>query len=125
MTIPFLDLFKKLTGRSAPVTNEPAAAPPPVRAVKKPASERLSKTVLPHATRSFSPPDPFRGAGDTTSARTSTPPLELGARRITTLTPKPKSSRLPPALARALEPKLERSEERRAGKERKARGWPD
>ena len=109
MTIPFLDLFKKLTGRSAPVTNEPAAAPPPVRAVKKPASERLSKTVLPHATRSFSPPDPFRGAGDTTSARTSTPPLELGARRITTLTPKPKSSRLPPALARALEPKLERA----------------
>ena len=109
MTIPFLDLFKKLTGRSAPVTNEPAAAPPPVRAVKKPASERLSKTVLPHATRSFSPPDPFRGAGDTTSMRTSTPPLELGARRITTLTPKPKSSRLPPALARALEPKLERA----------------
>src|SRR5437868_6801436 len=109
MTIPLLDLFKKLTGRSAPVTNEPAAAPPPVRAVKKPASERLSKTVLPHATRSFSPPDPFRGAGDTTSARTSTPPLELGARRITTLTPKPKSSRLPPALARALEPKLERA----------------
>jgi len=109
MTIPFLDLFKKLTGRSAPVTNEPAAAPPLARAVKKPASERLSKTVLPHATRSFSPPDPFRGAGDTTSARTSTPPLELGARRITTLTPKPKSSRLPPALARALEPKLERA----------------
>ena len=109
MTIPFLDLFKKLTGRSAPVTNEPAAAPPPARAVKKPASERLSKTVLPHATRSFSPPDPFRGAGDTTSARTSTPPLELGARRITTSTPKPKSSRLPPALARALEPKLERA----------------
>ena len=109
MTIPFIDLFKKLTGRSAPVTNEPAAAPPPARAVKKPASERLSKTVLPHATRSFSPPDPFRGAGDTTSARTSTPPLELGARRITTLTPKPKSSRLPPALARALEPKLERA----------------
>ena len=109
MTIPFLDLFKKLTGRSAPVTNEPAAAPPPARAVKKPASERLSKTVLPHATRSFSPPDPFRGAGDTTSMRTSTPPLELGARRITTSTPKPKSSRLPPALARALEPKLERA----------------
>src|SRR5437667_3065334 len=109
MTIPFLDLFKKLTGRSAPVTNEPAAAPPPARAVKKPASERLSKTVLPHATRSFSPPDPFRGAGDTTSTRTSTPPLELGARRITTSTAKPKSSHLPPALARALEPKLERA----------------
>src|SRR5437870_1750228 len=109
MTIPFLDLFKKLTGRSAPVTNEPAAAPPPARAVKKPASERLSKTVLPHATRSFSPPDPFRSAADRTSTRTSPPPLELVARRITTSTAKPKSSHLPPALARALEPKLERA----------------
>src|SRR5436305_8931724 len=109
MTIPFLDLLKKFAGRSTTATAEPPAPATPTRVVKKPASERLSKTVLPHATRSFSPPDPFRGAGDTTSARTSTPPLELGARRITTLTPKPKSSRLPPALARALEPKLERA----------------
>src|SRR5947208_16733731 len=109
MTIPFLDLFKKLTGRSAPVTNEPAAAPPPARAVKKPASERLSKTVLPHATRSFSPPDPFRSAAGATSARISAPPLELGARRITASSKRGQSSHLPPALARALEPKLERA----------------
>src|SRR6058998_1996672 len=109
MTIPFLDLFKKLTGRFASVTMPPAAPAAPARVVKKPAGERLSKTVLPHATRSFSPPDPFRSAADGTSARTSTPPLELGARRITTLTAEPKSSQLPPALARALEPKLERA----------------
>src|SRR2546430_4183282 len=109
MTIPFLDLFKKITGRFTPVAAEPVAPVAPTRVVKKPASERLSKTVLPHATRSFSPPDPFRSAAGATSARTSPPPLELGARRITASSAKPKSGHLPPALARALEPKLERT----------------
>ena len=109
MTIPFLDLFKKFTARFAPVTTEPAAPAAPTRVVKKPASERLSKTVLPHATRSFSPPDPFRSAAGATSARTGTPPLELGARRITASPKKARSSHLPLALARALEPKLERA----------------
>src|SRR5947207_2753260 len=109
MTIPFLDLFKKLTGRSASVITEPTAAAAPARVVKKPAGERLSKTVLPHATRSFSPPDPFRSAAGATSARTSAPPLELGARKITPSPRRPRSSHLPPALARALEPKLERT----------------
>src|SRR5437588_2099735 len=110
MTIPFLDLFKKLAGRSTSVTAEPPAPPAtPTRVVKKPASERLSKTVLPHATRSFSPPDPFRSAAGATSPRSSTPPLELGARRITAAPKKSQSSHLPPALARALEPKLERT----------------
>src|SRR5437763_16036314 len=110
MTIPFLDLFKKLAGRSTSVTAEPPAPPAtPTRVVKKPVSERMSKTVLPHATRSFSPPDPFRSAAGATSARTSTPPLELGARRITASPKRGQSSHLPPALARALEPKLERA----------------
>jgi predicted regulator of Ras-like GTPase activity (Roadblock/LC7/MglB family) len=109
MTIPFLDLFKKITGRSAAATAEPPAPATPTRVAKKPASERLSKTVLPHATRSFSPPDPFRSAAGAISARTGTPPLELGARRITAAPKKSQSSSLPPALARALEPKLERT----------------
>ncbi|HWY52208.1 MAG TPA: hypothetical protein VNW72_12065 [Chthoniobacterales bacterium] len=109
MTIPFLELFKKFTARFAPVTTEPAAPAAPTRVVKKPASERLSKTVLPHATRSFSPPDPFRSAAGATPARTGTPPLELGARRITASPKKARSSHLPLALARALEPKLERA----------------
>ena len=109
MTIPFLDLFKKLTGRSASVITEPNAAAAPARVVKKPAGERLSKTVWPHATRSFSPPDPFRSAAGAMSARTSAPPLELGARKITPSPRRPQSSHLPPALARALEPKLERT----------------
>ena len=108
MTIPFLDLLKKLTGRSA-ATAEPPAPANLTRVAKNPASERLSKTVLPHATRSFSPPDPFRSAAGAISARTGTPPLELGARRITAAPKKSQSSNLPPALARALEPKLERT----------------
>jgi predicted regulator of Ras-like GTPase activity (Roadblock/LC7/MglB family) len=109
MTIPFLDLFRKITERFTPVKTEPVAPVAPTRVVKKPASERLSKTVLPHATRSFSPPDPFRSAAGATSARTSTPTLELGARRITASPKRGQSSHLPPALARALEPKLERA----------------
>jgi len=102
MTIPFLDFFKKLTSRPTPETAEQKPTCSPVRVAKKPASERLSKTVLPHATRSFAPPDPFRSAS-------GAPPLELGARRITASPKRSQSSHLPPALARALEPKLERT----------------
>ena len=109
MTIPFLNLFKKLTSRWAPEAAEQKPTCSPVRVAKKPASERLSKTVLPHATRSFAPPDLFRSAAGAPSPRASTPPLELGARRITASAKRSQSSHLPPALARALEPKLERA----------------
>src|SRR5256885_12668660 len=110
MTIPFLDLLKKLTGRSATTTEETLPAPVTLaRVPKKPASERLSKTVLPHATRSFSPPDPFRSTAATASARSSNSPLQLGSQRFTAGPKKPRGSSLPPALARALEPKLERT----------------
>src|SRR5438067_2797654 len=109
MTIPFLNLFKKLTSRWAPEAVEQKPTSSPVRVAKKPASERLSKTVLPHATRSFAPPDLFRSAAGAPSPRATTPPLELGARRITASAKRSQSSHLPPALARALEPKLERA----------------
>src|SRR5438067_756391 len=109
MTIPFLNLFKKLTSRWAPEAVEQKPTCSPVRVAKKPASERLSKTVLPHATRSFAPPDLFRSAAGAPSPRATTPPLELGARRITASSKRSPSSHLPPALARALEPKLERA----------------
>src|SRR5213595_4103865 len=95
MTIPFLDLFKKITGRFTPVTAEPVAPVAPVRVAKKPASERLSKTVLPHATRSFAPPDLFRSAAGAPSPRATTPPLELGAGRITASAKRSQSSHLP------------------------------
>jgi len=109
MTIPFLDLFRKLTGRSAAVTAGPAVPATLLRVAKKPASERLSKTVLPHATRSFSPPDPFRTATAASLGRTSSAPLQLGSQHVTAAPKRSQSAHLPPALARALEPKLERA----------------
>ena len=108
MTIPFLDLFKRLTGRSGTETAELPAPAAPARAVKKPASERLSKTVLPHATRSFSVPDPFRSASvGVTPTRSA--PLQLGAQRVTSAPKRAQKGHLPPALAKALEPKIERT----------------
>src|SRR5215467_10027028 len=109
MTIPFLDLFKRLIERFAHAADEPVAPAAPARAPRKPANERLSKTVLPHATRSFSVPDPFRTAASATSVRTTPLPLQLGSQRITAAPSRPQTSHLPPALARALEPKLERT----------------
>jgi predicted regulator of Ras-like GTPase activity (Roadblock/LC7/MglB family) len=106
MTIPFLDLFKKLTARFGGV--EAPAAPAAVRParVKKPDDQRLRKTVLPHSTRSFGPPDPFRAASG--SAKVG-PSLQLGPRKIVSGAAAPRSRDLPPALALALEPKLERA----------------
>src|SRR5438477_7106979 len=110
MTIPFVDLFKKLTERFKPAaTEESTPTASPARIPKKPASERLSKTVLPHATRSFSVPDPLGSPAVATPARTATAPLQLGSQRITAAPRKSQTSHLPPALARALEPKLERT----------------
>jgi predicted regulator of Ras-like GTPase activity (Roadblock/LC7/MglB family) len=113
MTIPFLDLFKKLTGRfgggESPVET-PTRTPARVIRPKKPEGERLSKTVMPNATRSLSAsPDPFRSAAVTSGTPRSSSPLELGAGRITSSAVRPAASQLPPALARALEPKVERT----------------
>ena len=112
MTIPFLDLLKKLTGRfggSSATVAEPSIRPASrVVRPKKPDTERLSKTVMPNATRSFSAPDPFKSAAASVATPRSSMPLELGARKITTSAAKPSASQLPPALARALEPKVER-----------------
>ena len=112
MTIPFLDLFKKLTGKfggGTAVAEVPERPAPRVVRPKKSEGERLSKTVMPNATRSLSSaPDPFRSAAATATPR-SNMPLELGARKITTSAATPRPSQLPPALARALEPKVERT----------------
>ena len=108
MTIPFLDLFKRLTGRSGTETAELPTPAAPTRAAKKPASERLSKTVLPHATRSFSVPDPFRSASAAATA-TRPAPLQLGAERVISAPKRSQKGHLPPALAKALEPKIERT----------------
>ena len=106
MTIPFLDLFKKLTARFGAVEAQTAPATAQPARVKKPSDQRLSKTVLPHATRSFGPPDPFRAASGSAKAG---PSLQLGPRKIVSGAAASRSRDLPPALALALEPKLERA----------------
>jgi hypothetical protein len=112
MTIPFVDLFRKVTDK---VTARffASAAPGPARVesvrVKKPSGERLSKTVLPNTTRSLTPSDPFR----VTAGPPSSDPAarQLGPRKIQSAAgPGASRSRdLPRALAFALEPKVERA----------------
>src|ERR1700682_3622046 len=89
MTIPFLNLFKKAKIRFSPRTV--AAAPVSTASrrvvVEKRPEERLSKTVMPNATKTLVAPDPFRTASG----------AQTGGRD------------LPPAIALALEPKVERA----------------
>lgn len=106
MTIPFLDFFKKKTAKQPPA---PAAAPRP--AVEKPSSERLSKTVMPNATRAPLPHDPFREAARAgSSSAFGTAPTPAG-RTISFggSAPNGRSADLPPAVALALEPNVERA----------------
>ena len=94
MTIPFLDIFKKAKARfgsgSAPATAERVRPAP----VEKPSSEKLSKTVMPNTTKISSPgSDPFKAASN------SSPNSKLS----------PSAGRLPPSVAFALQPKVERA----------------
>ncbi len=95
MTIPFLDLFKKFSAKRAGAAEEaPAevARPYPV-APAKPSTERLSKTVMPNTTRtSTASTDFFKAAGD------SSPNIRAAGSRA-----------LPPTVALALQPKVERA----------------
>ena len=77
MTIPFLSYFTKLKGDKAAAKERAAApakpAPPPL---EKPSSERFSKTVMPNATRTIAPQDPFQMAATSTAfggSRATTP----------------------------------------------------
>jgi hypothetical protein len=94
MTIPFLDIFKKATSRFRP-TSEPVTVSPSGRATpaEKPSSERLSKTVMPNTTRP-STLDAFKAAAD------ASPNIKL---------PVSRPPQLPPSVALALQPKVERA----------------
>jgi predicted regulator of Ras-like GTPase activity (Roadblock/LC7/MglB family) len=103
MSIPFLDLLKKAKERFLPATTP--SAPVPQRAVpaeKKPSSERLSKTVLPNTTRAPAPRDPFRAAAESAVTRTA----PVSAIHGSAIPPRPRD--LPPIVAFALEPTVER-----------------
>jgi predicted regulator of Ras-like GTPase activity (Roadblock/LC7/MglB family) len=121
MTIPFLSYFKKDKGEKAAVkvaVKERAAAPakPALPPLEKPSSERFSKTVMPNATRTVAPQDPFQMAANSTAfggsmaTATAVAPAPPAPRTISFAAPsvvaKPRG--LPPAVALALEPKVER-----------------
>ena len=64
MTIPFLSYFKRSKGNVAVKEAPPKPVLPPI---EKPSSERFSKTVMPNATRTLPPQDPFEMAARSTA----------------------------------------------------------
>jgi predicted regulator of Ras-like GTPase activity (Roadblock/LC7/MglB family) len=101
MKIPFLDLFRKATGRFGQTAPKPLTPPAATgaRRVEKPSDQKLSKTVLPNSTRSSSPTDPFKTAS-------LAPSIKIGATPAPTVSLK---RDLPPAVALALQPRVERA----------------
>ena len=93
MTIPFLHLFKR-----KPVTEHPVVARVAPAPIEKPSSERFSKTVLPNSIRTFGQDDSSRrGNGATKDGSDGRGAYSSNA------------GGLPPAVALALEPKVERA----------------
>jgi len=90
MNIPFLELFKKAKERLFPLQPVVPSAPVPRVAPEKRTGLRLSKTVMPNTTRSLTPPDPFKLASDSSGGKL-------------------RGFEMPPAVALALEPKVERA----------------
>src|SRR3982751_2161912 len=111
MTIPFLSYFKRNKGSEVVVKEAPAK--PVLPPIEKPSSERFSKTVMPNATRTLAPQDPFEMAARATSLGVQMPSVATtsGTRTVSF---SPNSSAmaaqrdLPRAVALALEPQVER-----------------
>src|SRR6476619_199348 len=108
MTIPFLSYFKKSKGPAKEAAPKPAAPP-----LEKPSSERFSKTVMPNATRTLPPQDPFEMAARSTALGGQMPSVATpAAGRTISFSPNSASIKdqrdLPPAVALALEPQVER-----------------
>ena len=116
MTIPFLSYFTRGKGNGA-VKEKPAApAKPVLPPLEKPSSERFSKTVMPNATRTLPPQDPFEMAARSTALGGQMPgaialapaPVATASRTISFSPLSPAMNDLPPAIALALEPTVER-----------------
>ena len=116
MTIPFLKYFKKVKAQALPKT-APAAETTPVVPIEKPSSDRFSKTVMPNATRTLPPQDPFEMAarssalGNPVQGPGQTASASFGPRTVAFGATPPSATRsrdLPPAVALALEPRVER-----------------
>jgi len=121
MTIPFLSYFKK--GKEKAFAAKVAPEKPVIAPLEKPSSERFKKTVRPSSSRTISPQDPFEMAsrssalGGTMPSIASAPaampvatmPAPAAPRTISFgNSPTPVRRDLPPAVALALEPKVER-----------------
>ncbi|MEN3371314.1 MAG: hypothetical protein V7609_3457 [Verrucomicrobiota bacterium] len=111
MTIPFLSYFTK--GKEKVAVAKKAPMKPAVALFEKPSSERFSKTVMPNATRTISPQDPFQQMASRSSAMGGPPAAAtMVAPRTISFADSPAPARtrggLPPAVALALEPKVER-----------------
>ena len=109
MTIPFLSYFKK--GKDSAAVKE-APAKPVAPPLEKPSSERFSKTVMPNATRTLPPQDPFEMAARSTALGGQMPSVAPAAGRTISFSPNSAAIKdqrdLPPAVALALEPQVER-----------------
>jgi predicted regulator of Ras-like GTPase activity (Roadblock/LC7/MglB family) len=117
MTIPFLSFFKKVKDQALTKKEQPVTAPKPLAPLEKPSSERFSKTVMPNATRTLPPQDPFEmaarssamggpmtGAGAADSVPSATRTIAFNGNAAAAARPRD----LPPAVALALEPMVER-----------------
>ena len=100
MKLPFADLFRKATSRffqaSVPAPTQQVRRPRPI---EKAADQKLSKTVLPNSTRSSHGSDPFKSAS-------SAPSIKIAAAADGPVLLK---RDLPPAVALAMQPKVERA----------------
>jgi predicted regulator of Ras-like GTPase activity (Roadblock/LC7/MglB family) len=116
MTIPFLSFLKKVKDQ-ATHRDRPVTAPTQVAPLEKPSSERFSKTVMPNVARTLQPQDPFEMAARSSTGGGQMPGASgaasgpSGQRMVTFGTPAAAPARqrdLPPAVALALEPRVER-----------------
>lgn len=116
MTIPFLSYFKRSKGNGAPKQKAASPARPAPPPLEKPSSERFSKTVMPNAVRTLPPQDPFEMAARATTLGGQTPGAVAAVAPAAprTISFSPASSALsaardlPPAVALALAPQVER-----------------
>jgi len=117
MTIPFLSFFKNLKDQALAKKESLATTAKPVVPLEKPSSERFSKTVMPNATRTLPPQDPFEMAARSSAMSGQMPGASAIAsppsaqRTIAFGANGPAAARqrdLPPAVALALEPRVER-----------------
>jgi len=109
---PLVDLVNKVRSRFfASGDVAPAEERSEVVLGGKPAGERLSKTVMPNATRTIAPQDPLQAAATNTTAPSGAIAAKSGPRMISlgATQPSRQTKDLPPAIALALEPKVERA----------------